>query len=121
MRKYIEDQLKTCVFANLDGLNSGQNTIVIPKYSKPKYDIGKCYLIKVSPVLLNNPHSITAANWNAGNYPTHQYLKAYVSRTKGKMLYVDCLAYNFETKQDMVEMWSGWVSIDEITQVAQLN
>ena len=38
----------------------------------------------------------------------------------GSYIYCDCLAFNWETKTDLSEMYSGWFNVDDITQIAKL-
>ena len=95
-------------------------SFVIPKYSKPQYSLNKCYLIKVSDAVVNKPNSVVAINWNNGGCPKSSYLKAYVSKALGKMIYVDCLEYDFEARKDKDATWSGWLSVDDLTQIAEL-
>lgn len=120
MRKIVLEQLKKISFANLDNFDEKSLTFYIPKYTKPKYDIGKCYLIKLAPELVNNANTIATTNWNNGSFPKNQYYKAYVSNIIGAMVKVDCLAFDYETRQDLSNMWSGWLPIKEITQLATI-
>lgn len=120
MRESIRKQLETCVFANLNNYDEKTNTFYIPQYSKPKYDIGRCYLIKLPGNIVNNKNSVLAVNWNNGNAPQHPYYKAYVSKAIGTLIYVDCLAYDFENKADLQIMWSGYLDSTTLTQIAQL-
>ena len=122
IREYIKEQLSKCNFANVSNITEENGySFIIPKYSKPKYILNKCYLIKVSDMIVNKPNSVTAVNWNNGDYPRKNYLKAYVSKTFGKMIFVDCLEYDFEAKKDLETTWSGWLSVDDITQIAELG
>lgn len=61
-----------------------------------------------------------ATNWNHGTAPQHEYYKAYVSKVLGNYLYLDCLAFNWETKQDLNIMYSGWFELNMINQLAEL-
>jgi hypothetical protein len=121
IRKYVQEQLQNCSFADLSGLKPGVYSVLVPKYSKPRYDIGKTYLISVSQEVLNNPNSVTAVNWNSGGFPKSKYLKACVSKTMGKMVYFDCLEYDYDRQADTANMWSGWLSMDEITQISTIS
>lgn len=62
MNKIIEEQLKKVVFADLNNYNENTNTFIIPKYSKPSFEIGKCYLVKVAGRIINNNISSLATN-----------------------------------------------------------
>ena len=119
--KIVEQQLKLCSYADLTQFDEKSNTFYIKKYTKPKYDIGKCYLVRVSRELVNNSTSILASNWNHGTSPKYEYLKIYVSKITGKMLSVDAIYFDNTNQQDIPgEMWSGFLSVDDLTQLAQL-
>lgn len=120
MQEFIKKQLEKCVFANLENFDNATNTYHIPKYTKPKYELGRCYLIKIPGHILGNPQSVLASNWNRGTFPIYPYYKAYVSKQSGQYVYVDCLAFNFDTGTDINSMWSGWLDTTELVQVAIL-
>lgn len=113
-----DEQLKKCEFADLSNFDANTNTYHIPRYTKPTYDIGKCYIIQVPDRLINNTNSIEAVNWNKCTAPSNKYLKIYVSKQLGKMIYIDSVGYDLETKRDLNNLWSGWLPIEEITQIA---
>ena len=115
MRELVLQQLRSCDFANLNIYDAESHTYQIPRYSKPHYEIGETYVVKLRPAVVNNTQSVTAANWNGGTAPTSNYLKVYVSKTLGRMIYVDSIGFDWETKQDMANFWSGWLPIDDIT------
>ena len=117
MREIIKEQLKQVQVADLNNFDTTTNTYHIPKYIKPNYDIGSCYIIKVSKQLLNNATSVWATNWNNGSFPKNEYLKIYVSKVLGKMLFVDSVAFDINTEQDLFDVWTGWVPTTEITQI----
>lgn len=120
MSKYAEEQLKKCSYVNLNNYNSDTNTYLIPRYTKARFENNKAYLIKVSPLVYNNPNSVYCANWNKGTYPKYEYLKIFISKQLGKMIYVDALAYDNINKQDLSYMWSGWLPTEELEQLAKL-
>ena len=117
MREFIKQQLKQVAFADLSHYDEATCTFNIPKYSEPKYEVGKTYIIEVSGILVNNNTSVIAANWNNCTSPTNKYLKAYVSNTMGKMIYVDSLVYNMETQTDTTIFWSGWLPVEQLKQL----
>jgi len=120
MRETIKKQLEAVVYADLSNFDEKTNTYYIPKYSKPKYEVKGCYLIKVANEIVNNPDSVIATNWNHGTAPSCQYLKIYVSKTMGRMVYVDGVGYDYTTKTDLNYMWSGWLPIDGMLQLTVL-
>jgi len=121
MTDYIKNQLKRVSYANLNNFDEATNTFHIPKYTKPKYDAGHCYLIKVARELINNTTNTLASNWNGGRAPQHEYYKAYVSNIAGTMLKVDCLAVDMILQKDLDIMWSGYLPIDYIEQISKLS
>ena len=120
LRPLIREQLEKCQFANLNNYDPETDTFIIKKYSKPVYELNHCYLIKIPTTIINNPDSILASNWNNGTYPSTAFLKIYISKVLGNMIYVDSIGFDFETKQDLSLMWSGWLDCSQITQIAPL-
>ena len=119
IRQFVLDQLAKCSFATPISFDEATNTFIIPRYSKPTYAIGKCYLVEIPDYLLST-ETVVAANWNSGRAPIAKYLKVYVSKTMGKMIYVDSVAYNIEQNIDLADTWSGWLPCEEIKQLAAL-
>lgn len=120
MREIIKNQLLKCTYANLNNYDPVTNTFFIPKYSKPQYLVNKMYLVQLPLHLVNNTTTVTATNWNNGTSPKYQYLKIYISKLLGKMIYVDSIGYDPATKQDLNVLWSGWLPTEEIIQIASL-
>jgi len=117
MRELIKKQLKSVNFADLSNYDETTGVFTIPKYSKPKYDVGKMYLVQIANELVDNTTSVLASNWNNGTAPKSAFLKVFVNKTSGKMIYVDSLAFNMLTKTETMTMWSGWLPVDQITQI----
>lgn len=120
IRPIIKEQLEKCQFANLNNFDPTTNTFIIPKYSQPTYDINKCYLVKLPLNIVDTPDSVLAVNWNNGSCPKTQYIKIYISKALGTMIYVDSVGFDFDTKQDLTLMWSGWLDSSQLTQIAAL-
>jgi hypothetical protein len=120
IRPLIREQLAKCQFADLNNFDVRTNTFLVRKYCKPTYDLNKCYLVKLPSNIVNAPDSVLAVNWNAGNFPKTAYLKIYVSKILGPMIFVDSVGFDFETKQDLPAMWSGWLDTTSLTQISYL-
>ena len=120
IRPIIKEQLEKCQFANLNNYDPNTNTFLIKKYSQPTYELNRCYLVRLPSNIVNNKDSVLAANWNNGSFPQTQYLKIYISKSLGTMIYVDSIGFDFETKQDLNLMWSGWLDTSSLTQIAAL-
>ena len=120
IRQIIKNQLEKCQFADLNNYNLQINTFFVKKYSKPTYELSHCYLVRIPLSIVNTTDSVLATNWNNETFPQVQYLKIYVAKILGNMIYVDSIGFNFETKQDLDLMWSGWLNTTELTQIAIL-
>ena len=120
IRTLVKEQLENCKFADLNNYDHVTNTFTIKKYSQPTYDINRCYLVKLPASIVNANDSVLAVNWNNGSFPKTQYLKIYISKTLGNMIYVDSVGFDFEAKQDLNIMWSGWLNTSELTQIMSL-
>jgi hypothetical protein len=120
IRPLIREQLENCQFANLNNYDPATNTFLIKKYSQPTYDLNKCYLVRLPINIVDTADSVLATNWNNGSFPKTQYLKIYISKTLGNMIYVDSIGFDFETRQDLNLMWTGWLNTSELTQISVL-
>ena len=120
MRDLIKKELAKVAFADLSHYDETTGVFNIPRYTKPQFEIGKMYLIQVANELVKNNSSVIASNWNSGTSPQDSYLKVYVGKKMGVMIYVDSLVFNMATKQDTAIMWSGWLPVDKITQLAKI-
>jgi hypothetical protein len=63
---------------------------------------------------------VVAVNYNNGTAPAYQYLKIFVSKSLGKMIYVDSLGFDPSTKQDINVLWSGWLPTEELKLISQV-
>lgn len=120
MRELIKKQLQKCSYADLSNFDPETRTYHIPKYSKPHYEIGKMYLIQLPAAIVGRTDSVIATNWNNGTAPQYEFLKIHVSKTLGKMIYVDSIGYDTEAQRDINILWTGWLPTESITLVNQL-
>ena len=111
MREYIKKQLLALELAKIEYYDEVEHFYFIPKYSKPSFQLNKMYLISVSD---------EAATDSNATVPTHTYLKAYVTDIKDTSIYIDAVAVNPITKQDLNYFWSGWIKEKYLTQIAVL-
>lgn len=117
IRPIIQKQLDKVAFADLSNYNAETNTFIIPKYSKPLYDVQGCYLVKVAKDIVGNTDSALAANWNNSTAPRFEYLKIFVTKKMGGMIYVNSFGYDIDTKQDLMIAWNGWLPTNDLTQL----
>ena len=116
----VKKQLRKINWADLSNFDPTTNTYYIKKYSQPTYSIGKMYIVKVADQLVCNNNSVVAANWNNGTSPQFTCLKIYVSKIMGKMIYVDSISYDLTNQKDLALAWSGWLPVDNLTQIQSL-
>ena len=77
-------------------------------------------LIGIMIPALSLDASAAGCEWSTIRQEVEEYYKAYISKIMGSYIYCDCLAFNWETKTDLSEMYSGWFNVDDITQIAKL-
>lgn len=112
--------LKQCRYADTSNFDATTNTYHIPKYSKPIYDVGNCYLIKLSSAIVKNADCPLATNWNQGRAPQVDCMKIYVSKALGPNIYVDGVGFDLDDGKDINYMWSGWLDVRELTQLSKI-
>lgn len=120
MSRIIEEQLKKCVYADLSHYDEETGIYRIPKYTKPQFLPGKCYIVRLPREILGDRTSVLATNWNNGSAPNMECCKAYVNKAMGKYIYADCLAYDWESGKELQDIWSGWLDLTTLTQLAAL-
>ena len=120
MRELIKQQLQKIQWADMSHYDPETNVYNIPRYSKPEYKLGKMYIVQLPDIIINNTSSVLATNWNRATAPKTKYLKIYISKMVGKMLYVDSVGFDYDIKQDLPNLWSGYLPADEITQMIAL-
>lgn len=118
--KIVEEQLQKVHIADIRNYDPATLTFHIKKYSKPKYEKGRCYLVKVSNELINNTAHVVSVNWNAGRAPNHAYYKIYINAVMGKMIKIDGAAFDYDSNQDLDDMFSGWFDVDYIELIEEL-
>lgn len=119
MTDFVKRQLEKCIFVDISkALPVDENTFFIKKYAKPVYALNKCYIVELSNELAFNNNSIIAVNWNNGSCPKALRLKIFVSKSMGKMIYVDSIAEGAESA--LGNIWSGWLPVDELTQIMEV-
>lgn len=122
MWSVVQQQLKSCNFVDLQNaaFDEATNTYLIKKYSKPSYLLNKCYIVRVARQYVNNAGTLLAINWNSGSSPKSDYLKIFISKTAGKMIYVDSVCVDPASYNNLASVWSGWLPIDALTQIMEV-
>lgn len=121
MNKTIKKQLQKVTVANLGVYDDNTKCIYIPKFEKDKFDVGNCYTVKLDSTLLSPMYNTTlVSNWNRGSCPPCEYLKVDVIKVLGKMINVNAIGYDFNNKQTLSCVWSGWLPVELIKKVERL-
>ncbi len=121
INKIIQEQLEK-TSAPLGEYDIFKHQYLIHKYTEQTFEVDKYYLIELDATLLNlSGNEILVANWNKGTCPKYKYMKITVNKKLGKdMIYVDGIYYDYTKKEDIMEMWSGWLPITQIKIIEQL-
>ncbi len=121
MNKIIEEQLKKCQVAELSDFDSASGVYHIKRFKQAKMEVDACYLIRIGKHLLNRDTSqMLASNWNKGTVPPCEYMKIDVVKSMGKMIRVNGIGYESETKQDLNCVWSGWLPLRDIEVIERI-
>ena len=116
INQIIKDQLEKVEVAKVGAYDPIKKMYVIPKHTEATFEVNHCYLIRLDKTLLNpNSNDILVDNWNQGSYPKHEYMKVSVVQKLSTNIKVDGLYYDPITKQDINELWSGWLPVDQLS------
>lgn len=115
MREYVKKQLLALELAIPSTYEQQTNTYFIPKYNKPVYRKGSCYVVKLSENYKNEILSY-------GNFtvPSSRLLKISVRNVLGKLIEVDALEVNEVSLMDTQTFWFGRLNRDFIELVQAL-
>lgn len=122
MNKLIEKQLSMVQYADLSQHDELKHEFNIKKRVDIKLELDAYYLIHLKDTLMDpNLNELIRVNWNGNRMPTLADLTVEVCKVMGKMVKVNAIGYDPETKQDVMSCkWTGWLPIDEIKIVEKL-
>lgn len=122
MNKFVKEQLLKVQTAQLPEYNDDSTEIIIPKLQQDRYLVGGFYLVKLEDILLNpNGSPLLVSNYNHGTYPRSKYMKVDVIKTVGKMICVNGIGYDIDTKQNTSYTWGGWLPVAQIKQIEDIK
>ena len=79
------------------------------------FQVNSVYELKLNKVLLNKETSeMLIANWNGGNFPKHQYIKAQVINKLANMIFVCGVYLDDDKKEPINEFFNGWLPDDQV-------
>lgn len=115
MNKLIRAQLEKVTVTDLD-FNEDTTSILIPKTVKlglKSLNVGGCFAITLSDVLLRMPSNSTlAVNWNGGNMPTSKKYMIEVLDKMNNMIKVNGAPIGISAQN-----FRGWIPIEYIESV----
>lgn len=125
MNPIIKKQLESCKVANIPVFDDTTTEIHIPKgavVNVSAYEVGKCYIVELSDVVLNPPDGSTiSTNWNGGAIPKYKYYKCEIVKTVAKMVCIMGFGFDPVTMQEYPDLWQGWVPQEGIKLLQELK
>ena len=110
--KIIEEQLKKVIYADLSHYDESTNTYYIPKIDKEKLEVNKSYIIHIKDSLYNN--DVLKFNYNNGRVPPYKDYLVDIVSIIGKNIKVNAVRYDSEKDKVLNDMWSGYLTINDI-------
>jgi hypothetical protein len=122
MNKIIESQLKKVREADISHFDERTSSYFIPKKVDIKLEENNYYIIELNDILLKPNSSLNSLinNWNNGSIPKNKWYKIDVCQKLGDMVKINGAAFDYNTKIDLLDMWSGWLPIKEIKVLEKL-
>ena len=113
MNKIVEDQLQKVRVADLPSYDEATTHMIIPKkegHITSDFILNKCYIIQLENYIVKPFEGFTLHdNWNKGIPPKHNFLKVEILQIMGKMIRVNSIGFDWQTKQDINDVWEGWL------------
>lgn len=113
MNNIVKKQLEACKVADLPAWDDNTVHIVINRKTQLEakdIQLNHYYIVKLADYILHEPEGFTlSTNWNAGKKPETSYLKCCVTKSMGKMLFVEGIGYDYENKADLTPVFNGWL------------
>lgn len=121
INKIIQEQLEKTI-APVGKYDELKHQFVIHKYTEQVFELNTYYLVELDDALLNASGNVMlVSNWNNGSYPKYKYMKIVVSKQLGKdMIKVDAIYYDYVAQKDILEMWSGWLPVNQVKIISKL-
>lgn len=113
MNNIIKRELNKITEVNIQ-FDDNTTSIKIPKKGVMRVEEDHMYIIKLSDYMINPPmDSALVTNWNNNTYPTFRYYKVDVQKIMSDMVKITGMAYDYDTKCDIDNMWIGWIPNSE--------
>lgn len=118
MREIIKQQLEKVERADLSNLSETE-PFIIPKYTKPIFDVGKEYIIELSDdLLIQGKNDILEINYNHGKTPGDKVLRGEVESNLGKLILFVGFGYSTGTKG---VFWRGYLPKEKLKIIKKIG
>lgn len=115
--KIIQQQLDSLEVAKVTRYIPEMNRYYFKQIKPNVLEVGKWYVLQLPKSLLDpNVSRALSTNWNHGNVPMHEIMRATPTKKMGNMylLHGDYLDEGYNSMAQWGE-WEGWLPIDEVT------
>lgn len=124
MNELIKEQLSKVKIVHIPYYDDNTTHIYLPKLSPDNgciVYVDRYYLIELDDYLISPPENFTLhINWNNGIKPKCKFMKCQVLKDLGRMIKITGIGYNNDTKQDIDELWEGWLPKEAIQVIQEL-
>ena len=108
--------------AKIDSYDELKHTYVFKKHKAKDFKVDCVYVIKLSASLMNPKNNeILISNWNKGNHPKYNYIKAQVTKKLGNMIFVCGAYYDINNKDVINEYWNGWLPDEQLEVIEEVK
>lgn len=125
MNPIIKQQLNSVKFAKIPPFDDSTTKLVISKQddvSKAPCEVGKYYEIQVEDYIIHPSANFDLhVNWNKNVIPKDAYMRCEVTQVMGKMIKINGVGFDFNTKQDTGNSWEGWLPRKSIKYMKQIG
>lgn len=125
MNPIIEKQLKKCTIANIPPYDEKSLKLIITKKTTQNNQLcipGHYYDIELSNYILNPPSECNLhVNWNKNIKPNSKIYRCEVLQIMGKMVKINGVGIDPTTQMDNNDSWMGWLPLDEIKVLKELD
>ena len=106
-------QLKLVTAVDLSDIPDDFNVLQIDKQETlltADVQVGGCYLIELEDYIIHPSENFTLhKNWNNGIVPTQKCMRIIVTAVMGKMIKIEGMGFDIKTKENVGEVWTGWL------------
>lgn len=115
MNKFIDEQFKKVLVADVSRYDPGCSSVFIPKKevrNKDSFKVNHKYIVELDDKLLQKRGDIIETNWNKGIIPVCKYYLIEVYKVIGDKIQCAGIAYDPETNTSYKSFWNGYFPIN---------